>query len=247
MPKLVIAHGCSFTRYKWDCWPKFLSWFEEDINVKNLGFAASGNETIARGVVNSVLKHKNIHKMYIMWSGSDRYEVVRDTEEKLEHEFATYSRFDPDFNWCVWFGGHPDRKQHENYQRHFLNEGYNWFRTLENILYAQMFLNKHKINYKMMIYKSDVLRHNNLSNAERVLYNQINWRRFIFFKEKLGLYEFAHELYPQQFAEASDQHPLPLTHYKWVKDIMFESPLEPSPEELRKLRTFSGTKLKWKT
>ena len=51
-----------------------------------MDFSASGNETIARGVVNLVMKFQNIHHMYIMWSGSDRYEVVRDKEEKLEHE-----------------------------------------------------------------------------------------------------------------------------------------------------------------
>ena len=241
MAKLVITHGCSFTRYKWDSWPKFLSWFEQDIDVRNFGFSASSNETIARGVINSALKYKNIHKMYIMWSGSDRYEVIRDKEEKLEHELATYSRFDPDFNWCVWFGGHPDKKQHENYQRHFLNERHNWFRTLENILYTQMFLDKRGIDYTMMIYKKDVLRHKNLSNAENALYKQINWKKFKFYKENLGLYEFAQELYPEQYAEDSDNHPLPFTHYKWVKDIIVKSDIEPPEEEYNKLKNFRST------
>ena len=134
---ITITHGCSFTRYKWDCWPKFISWFANTV-VKNYGHSASGNETIARGVVNSVLKHKkNIEHMYIMWSGSDRYEVIRDTEETLEHELATYSRFDPDFDWCVWFGGHPDKEKHKEYQKHFLNQRHNWYRTLEKILYNE--------------------------------------------------------------------------------------------------------------
>ena len=83
--KRVITHGCSFTKYKWDTWPKFLPWFEKDIHIQNYGHSASGNETIARGVVNSVLKYKGIHHMYIMWSGSDRYEIIRDTAETLEH------------------------------------------------------------------------------------------------------------------------------------------------------------------
>ena len=184
--------------------------------------------------------------MYIMWSGSDRYEVVRDKEEKLEHELATYSRFDPDFNWCVWFGGHPDKKKHIEYQKHFLNEGHNWFRTLEKILYTQMFLDKHNIDYTMMIYKKDVLRHVNLSKAEQALYNQIDWTKFKFYKDKLGLWEFAHELYPEQFAEESDQHPLPFTHYKWVKDIIFKSDIEPPEEEYRKLKEWKILNLKKK-
>ena len=242
---MIIAHGCSFTKYKWSCWPNFISWFK-NIDVKNFGFSASGNETIARGVVNSVMKYKNIEHMYIMWSGSDRYEVIRDTEEKLEHELATYSRFDPDFNWCVWFGGHPDKKQHENYQKHFLNEGQNWFRTLEKILYTQMFLDKHNVDYTMMIYKKDVLRHDNLSNAETVLYKQIDWTKFKFYKDKLGMWEFANELYQDQFAEESDQHPLPFTHYKWVKDIIFKSDVEPPEEEYRKLKEWKTLNLKEK-
>jgi len=243
--KRVITHGCSFTRYKWACWPNFLSWFE-DTHVQNYGQSASSNETIARGVVNSVMKFQSIHHMYVMWSGSDRYEIIRDTEEKLEHELATYSRFDPDFDWCVWFGGHPDKKQHKTYQKHFLNERYNWFKTLEKILYTQMFLDKHSIDYTMMIFKKDVLRHKNLSKAEQALYNQIDWTKFKFYKDKLGLWEFAYELYPEQFAEESDQHPLPFTHYKWVKDIIFKSDIEPPEEEYRKLKEWKTLNLKKK-
>ena len=237
--KLVITHGCSFTKYRWSCWPNFLSWFDKDIKVRNFGSSASGNETIAREVVNSVLKYKNVHKMYIMWSGSDRYEIIRDSKEEFMHDQATYSKVDSDFNWCIWFGGHPDHKQHLTYQKHFLNEGQNWFRTLEKILYTQMFLDKKKIDYTMMIYKTDVLRHENLSNAERAVCKQIDWTRFKFYKDKLGLYEFAHELYPEYFIPGNG-HPLPFTHYKWVKDIMFESDIEPPKEEYIKLE-------KWKT
>ena len=243
--KLVIAHGCSFTKYKWSCWPNFISWFEKDINIKNLGFPASGNETIARGVVNSVMKYKNIEHMYIMWSGSDRYEIIRDTKEEVMHDQATYSIFDSDFKWHLWFGGHPDNKQHLTYQKHFLNEGQNWFRTLEKILYTQMFLDKHNVDYTMMIYKKDVLRHENLSKAETVLYKQIDWTKFKFYKNKLGLYEFAHELYPEQFIPGNG-HPLPLTHYKWVKDIIFKSDSKLSEEEYRKLKEWKTLNLKKK-
>ena len=109
-----------------------------------------------------------------------------------------------------------------------------------------MFLDKHNIDYTMMIYKADVLRHKNLSNAEQALYNQIDWTKFKFYKDKLGMWEFAHELYPDQFAEESDQHPLPFTHYKWVKDIIFKSDIEPPEEEYRKLKEWKTLNLKKK-
>ena len=221
--KRVITHGCSFTKYKWSCWPDFLSWFE-DTHVQNYGFSASGNETIARGVVNSVMKYKGIHHMYIMWSGSARYEEIRDTEEKLDHELATYSRFDPDFNWCVWLGGHPDKKKHIEYQKHFLNEGHNWLKTLEKILYTQMFLDKKNIPYTMMVYRGHIINHNknDMSNGEMALYNQINWNKFKFYKENLGLDEYTKECVPEAFIEKKDLHPLPLALYKFLKYIVLQ-------------------------
>ena len=241
----IICHGCSFTKYKWNCWPNFIKWFT-DTEVLNFGHSASGNETISREVVNSVMKYKKIEHMYIMWSGSDRYEVIRDTEEEIDHELATYSRWDPDFNWCVWFGGHPSKEKHKYYQKHFLNEKHNWYKTLERILYTQMFLEKHNVDYTMMIYKADVLNHKNLSKSENALYKQIDWTRFKFYKDKLGMWEFAHEKYPEEFAEASDQHPLPLTHYHWVKDIIYKSKVKPPGLEYRKLKAWKTINLKKK-
>ena len=84
----------------------------------------------------------------------------------------------------------------------------------------------------MMCYMANILSHDTekMSNGHRALYNQINWDNFIFYKNKLGLYD--------QFAEDSDQHPLPMTHYKWVKDIMYQSNVEPPKEELEKLLNF---------
>ena len=83
-----------------------------------------------------------------------------------------------------------------------------------------------------------------------VIYKQIDWAKFKFYsdckRQHLGLYEFAHELYPEQIAEETDQHPLPFTHYKWVKDIIFESDVEPPKEEYRKLKEWKTLNLKKK-
>ena len=98
----------------------------------------------------------------------------------------------------------------------------------------------------MMIYKADVLKNKKLSNSENALYKQIDWTKFKFYKDKLGMWEFAHEQYPEEFAEASDQHPLPLTHYHWVKDIMFESDIKPPEEEYRKLTQWKISNLRKK-
>jgi len=51
----------------------------------------------------------------------------------------------------------------------------------------------------------------------------------LFYKQNLGLRDFAEYLYPDQFPDQDPGHgdrhlhPLPYAHYRWVKDIMFQS------------------------
>ena len=233
---MIVTSGCSFTKYKWECWPKYISWFDNAGEVLNLGNSGSGNETISRLANNAVLKYKSkLKKIYIMWSGSDRYEVIDEHQHPKIQAEKTYSRYDPDFNWSVWIGGHKDKKCHDFYQKNFLNEKHNWFKTLERILYTQMFLEKHKINYVMMIMNQYVINHNSFSNAESAVYNQIDWTKFKFYKDKLGLEEFAKELYPEHFLNNGDAHPCPYTHYQWTRQIIFQSDLKCPAEEETKL------------
>ena len=86
----IVAHGCSFTRYGWPCWPKFVEWFTPH-KVLNRGQSGSGNETISRAAIDSAMELKsNISHMYIMWSGADRYEVV--TEENVSGSETYYTK-----------------------------------------------------------------------------------------------------------------------------------------------------------
>ena len=105
----AIAHGCSFTRYFWPCWPTFVEWFTT-YNVVNEGEPGSANETIARKVLNSA--HDDPKHIYIMWSDTNRYEVWHG-------------------NGLIKTGGHPETEHHKYYVKHFLNEGQNLYKTLE--------------------------------------------------------------------------------------------------------------------
>ena len=243
----IITAGCSFTKYKWSCWPNFVKWFEPDSNIINVGSSGSSNETIMRSVYNAVNKWADIKKVYIMWSGTNRYEIIHDSvdENLKKDELVTYSRWDPDFNWNRFYGGHYHKDKHEYYVRWFQNERQNDVRMLDRILFTQMYLEKEKIDYAMMCYRGHIIMHdkNKMSNGQRALYKKIDWSKFIFYKKYGGLDDYANENYPDEFFKPEDLHPLPLTHYKWVKDIMYRSSIEPPKNEYEKLVNF---KKDWK-
>ena len=183
----MITTGCSYTKYKWPCWPSYVGWFENDYDIKNLGAAGNSNENIMRSVYNAINKWKSTEKVYIMWSGTNRYEIVHDKVDpdlKID-ETVTYSRWDPDFNWNGFYGGHYYKDKHEYYVRWFQNERQNDVRMLERILFTQMYLEKHNIEYKMMCYRGHIIMHDKdtMSNGQRALYNKIDWSKFIFYKD----------------------------------------------------------------
>ena len=82
--------------------------------------------------------------MYIMWSGTDRYEVI--TKDKEADELkgrVTYHVWDEDVQWSTWSGGHPEKDKHEYYRRHFWDEEQQYYRTF----YLEKFFMKKNLIY----------------------------------------------------------------------------------------------------
>ena len=242
---MIICAGCSYTKYKWPCWPSYVSWFEKD-EVKNVGASGSANESIMRSVYNSVQKYRSkVSKVYVMWSGTHRYEVVQDEIDPTvkKDESVSYSRWDNDFNWNRFHGGHYYSDKHEYYVKHFQNESQNEIRLLERILFIQMFLKRNNIEYKMMVFRKNILDHDlsKMTLGHRALYNEIDWSTFIFYKEFGGLWEFTNEEHYDQMNRPYNLHPLPLAHYHWVKDIMYQSDITCPDDEYEKLKQWKKT------
>jgi hypothetical protein len=208
----IVAHGCSFTRYKWPCWPKFVEWFTSEKMI-NKGEVGSANETIARKVIESVHTDDPEH-IYIMWSGPNRYEVWNK-------------------NGNIKTGGHPESDKHEYFVRHFLDEDHNMYKTLQNILLVQMYLDKKQIPYTMMVWREDII------TDKFDIYKDIDWSKFVFYGERKGLWEFSEDNFSQYYL-SGETHPPPIAHYYWAKDIMFRSDILCPQEELTKLKNYYG-------
>ena len=205
----AIAHGCSFTRYFWPCWPTFVEWFTT-YKVVNEGESGSANMTIARKVLNSA--HDDPKHIYIMWSDTNRYEVWNG-------------------NGSIKTGGHPEPEHHKYYVKHFLHEGQNLYNTLEKILLVQTYLEKKKIPYTMMTWKSDII------SDQFAIHKDIDWTKFVFYKDGMGLSEYAEENFSEYYLKG-ELHPPPIAHYHWVKDIMFKSDTLCPEDEYNKLKDY---------
>jgi hypothetical protein len=186
-----------------------VEWFTP-YDVVNEGELGSANGTIARKVLNSA--HNNPKHIYIMWSGANRYEVW-------------YG------NGLIKTGGHPDPEHHKYYVKHFLNEGQNLYNTLEKILLVQNYLEKKKVPYTMMVWKGDII------SRQFAIYEDIDWTKFVFYKDTKGLWEYAQENFAEYFMKG-ESHPPPIAHYHWVKDIMFQSDVLCPKDEYDRLKNF---------
>jgi hypothetical protein len=186
-----------------------VEWFTP-YDVVNEGELGSANDTIARKVLNSA--HNNPKHIYIMWSGANRYEVW-------------YG------NGLIKTGGHPDPEHHKYYVKHFLNEGQNLYNTLEKILLVQNYLEKKKVPYTMMVWKGDII------SNQFAIHKDIDWTKFVFYKDTKGLWEYAQENFAEYFLK-DESHPPPIAHYHWVKDIMFQSDVLCPKDEYDALKNY---------
>ena len=89
----------------------------------------------------------------------------------------------------------------------------------------------------MMLFKQDVINRNFHSESERALYNEIDWTKFVFYKEKGGLWEFGKDNYYQYYLPG-ESHPPPIAHYHWAKDVMFNSDVLCPDDEYDKLKNY---------
>ena len=180
-----------------------------------------------------------------MWSGTNRYEVVHDQIDPMVKidETVTYSKWNDDFAWNQFYGGHYYSDKHEYYVKYFQNERQNDIRILERILFTQMFLERNKTTYKMMVFRKNILQHDQtkMTAGHRALYNEIDWSKFIFHKDQGGLWEFTNDKHYDQMNRPYDLHPLPLAHYHWVKDVMYKSDILCPDAEYERMKQWKKT------
>jgi len=167
-----------------------------------------------------------------MWSGTDRYEMVTTDANRGAYNWRD------DFQWYAFSYQNPHDDQHDYYMRHFHSTQQQYYRTLEHILRTQMFLDKKNIAYTMMLFKADVLHYDNFhSKNEQMIHEQIDWSKFVFYKSDGGLWDFGKEKFNDYYKDGDD-HPPPIAHYYWAKEVIFKSDLTCSQTELDKLKNY---------
>ena len=88
-----------------------------------------------------------------------------------------------------------------------------------------------------MVYNKHVFNPTFYSESEHALYKEIDFTKFIFYKDKQGLWEYAEDHFSEYYVPG-ESHPPPIAHYHWVKDVMFKSDIRCPDEEYNKLKNY---------
>lgn len=189
----VIVFGCSFTAQP-EAWPHFLN---DEFDVVNYAHPGAGNTRIRRVLMHMLPEHINENPYVIVqWSGLFRRDFMVDPNELTDDEehfpFSLNGNSYPTgVPYWSSFGGHPycselihgeslfgeviDNKARAMMQ--LMNYEHQYFKTLENILLTQIFLDKYDVKYMMFNWIGDI--QHKTYNTEK-LFDLIDWKRYWF-------------------------------------------------------------------
>jgi len=192
--KHIITSGCSFSDIKNNIsWPLHLSSSYADSSTNHTGLTSQGNGLIARKAMYAVqsalaagIPAEEI-LVGIMWSGPDRHDMFLQhlpdqlSDEVKEKDFMVVNPT----NFVVAPGGWLIMNSHWNeihskrYYTYFHDEINQRINTYEKILWTQLYLKAHNINYFMTAYTDQVLdRHGNNPNISW-LKDQVDWDQWL--------------------------------------------------------------------
>lgn len=219
MTSKIITHGNSSTRYLWPMWPNYLPFYvPKQRDIVNLAKPGISNQSIAREIIIALRKIKEVEHVYIMWGGAQATDHFINGKKTSTFTPHTWTLYDRDFDWTVMYNG-----MNHTVENHTLAR----VKSLEAILQTQLLLERKNIQFTMMIYDSSLLQGD--TRGEREIQQEIDWTRFKFYGKRKGLLDYARKVHPEQFPEKHPDlgnrhlHPLPWTHYQWVKQVMFQS------------------------
>lgn len=204
--KTLLASGCSFTFEPW-CWPTYVS-TPLNYDLLNVGMACQGNGIISKKVIYNVTELLKTHKaedilVGVMWSSIDRIEFYVENynmPSNIDGWIENPTTLVKDPNWLLtnisW--EIPEAKM---WYEEFHTQIGGMIKTLEHILYTQMFLEKHNISYFMSSMNNIFLQHEINHEESKYLYDLIDFKKFIPVK---GCFEW---LYENHVKDAFNEEP----------------------------------------
>lgn len=223
---------------KFNTWPQQLA-TKYNLNLINYGFFATGNSMIARTLIYGVsefLKESKDLIVGVMWSGQDRHafyseDARRPAKFNMPIGPRNFIRTPIDVlhpntqhtdmgGWINLLLGtstienFPYQHLNNAWYKNFNNRTFSEITTLENILWAQNFLELHNIDYFMSGFTDDSLTFNINNENIKWLYELINWDKFI----STGMYEWCKE--ENLLQEHDDKHPSEEGHKKYTEQFI---------------------------
>ena len=201
---ILITSACSFGEsHSADVqtWPAHLNKILQPSAWTNCSMGSQGNGLIARKLIYEISQQDDYDNILvgIMWSGTSRSEfyttdrrIIKNLKSRnydgwLENP-TKFVKNDPG-GWVIQ-NAHWINVYSKNSYRFYDPMG-GVIRTLELILYTQLFLEKYNIKYFMLTFMDSVLENIHKSPVTEHLVNLINWEPFILGNK--GCYEWCKE------------------------------------------------------
>lgn len=243
--KKLITGGCSFTYEDW-CWPsqlqkelkkvssRYNTTTFDDLELVNVAMGSNGNDLIKKSIVAQVEKELKTTKpedivVGVMWSGIDRWSFH--SEKQLDAN--------------DWGGNgnsnvnNPRSIVKDHYKWYFMNAGWvndhstlyystfhsdvgSYIRTLECIIFLQLYLEAKQIKYFMTTYM-DIFNIQHIpiniktSPETEYLYQMVKFNKFLPVK---GCYEHLTQYYPEGMPNDEGIHPFPSGQEYFAKNVI---------------------------
>lgn len=211
--KTLLVSGCSFTFEPWN-WPTFVA-NEFDYDLINVAMGCQGNGLIFRKLIyklDELLKTKSPEDIIVgvMWSGIDRVEFhMKDVKFPANYDGwkENPTCVIPGINTWVIGNHHWTNKYSKLWYVTYYSDIEMAIKTMEYIIFTQMYLEKHRIKYFMStymdIFHSKYSEHITYSKEVKYLYDMIDFSKFL---PVSGCHEWVKEHYNDGGFNNPDEH-----------------------------------------
>lgn len=237
MKKKILTIGCSFTKDNYQLtWADYLA-NNLDMNLDNIAARGAGIDFLSKRLMYHISQNP-CDLLIIMLPSADRFDWYVDKHHPLIKDAVKISSWQNGlFPSLVRLDGSPSnqsgfclsggeiRGEKKYWYKYYYNPSSVIMSYWKTVLDIQIFLDSRKVKYFItMAYDKNSLIEQNINQIDddkqyQFFYDQINWKKFIFYGEDQGFLSYVRD---NKF-QIKNHHPVTESHKAWTENILLPS------------------------